>query len=170
MNENSIADQTKHFTIKIRIHDESELYNAYDAEGITLNSELGDYISDSMQDRNLREKPVLHIISDSDIDRERFITTLTRYSDRQMKEFKKKRKTALFNMLRMFSIGICFILLGIAVHDRIPAVSTTVIETLGSFSIWEAANVWLEQLPQLRFTERLARYLGCPDIQLDVLK
>lgn len=156
------------FEIVIRIQEESELYNSFDPSRRTLSSDLGEYIISCLKDSSIGDKPLLHIVSDTEIDLEQFHKALDHYSERQMTEFEKSRKSNRYHALRMCCIGVFFIVVGIVFNGSLGAVPTTVIETLGSFSIWEAADIWLQELPRLRISQKIANYLRDPEVTADV--
>ena len=157
------------FEIMIRIHDESELYNSFDPNQLTLNDDLLGYINNSLKERKRGEKTILHIISDSSINEKQFKLALDNNFNNMRDEFSKRKKGNQLNAIRMFMIGVFFILLGIALNGRISTISTTVIETLGSFSIWESANIWLEELPKLKLTQRVLEFLSDPEIKVEII-
>lgn len=156
------------FEILIQINDETELYNSFDPNRKTISADLDEYIISCLKERNRGEKTLLHIVSDKEIDEMQFRKALDAYSDKKMSELEKSKTANRFNAFRMFGIGVIFILIGIFLNGKIGDVPTTVIETLGSFSIWEAANIWLEELPKLRFQQRIVKYLSTPEIVIEV--
>ena len=158
------------FTVHIRIREEADLYNDFDPSGETLSGELCDYFESTLKERRLGECMHLHIVSENDIDHERLRTAIRRYSEKKALVQRRERKAYQLNAIRMFGIGIFFVLLGIFLHGQFGTVVTTVIETLGSFSIWEAANVWLEEMPKLRLKDRMARFLRDPEVEIEIKK
>ena len=157
------------FEIKIRVEDESELYNSFDPTETTLSDDLTNYICHAVKNQNRGEKTLLHIISKSAINEEKFKKALDSYFVELQHNYQKQKKTNRINALRMSLIGVLFILLGIVLHGKFCAVTTTVVETFGSFSIWEAANIWLEEMPKLRLIQRIIVYLGEPEIKCEVV-
>lgn len=55
--------------IDIKVEKEADLYNTFDPNGIVLSDELIDYIIDRYSEKDFKERPVLHIICDTQIDR-----------------------------------------------------------------------------------------------------
>ncbi len=49
----------------------------------------------------------------------------------------------------MFLIGIIFIMLWIFIGASIEAVGAEVLSIIGSFAIWEAANIWIVDNPEI---------------------
>ena len=57
--------------------------------------------------------------------------------------------------LWMFAIGVLFIAVSLILEKRIPVVWFTVLSTIGAFSIWEAASIWIVRNPALRLNRKM---------------
>ena len=54
----------------------------------------------------------------------------------------------------MFGIGVLFIGVGLLLADRLPALTGEIISTIGAFSMWEAAGIWIVENPGNRIKQR----------------
>lgn len=50
----------------------------------------------------------------------------------------------------LFGVGIILIALSIFLQDKVSPVHFAIISTLGTFSIWEGASIWIIRSPALR--------------------
>jgi len=55
------------FEIKIKIHEEADLYNPLDPEGSELSDEVITYMVRKYQEKGRKEKHIIHIISDEPV-------------------------------------------------------------------------------------------------------
>jgi len=153
------------FIIPIQVKDEQELYSRLDPSGLSFSSELTDYLSDSIEDRRLGEGVSIELSAAYPPDMERFKTAYLMYLTKQLERNKKEMAKSRVNALRLLSIGIAFILIGIIFSAFLNEVIAAIISTIGSFSVWEASAVWIETLPKLRKRERLLQMLMKADIE-----
>ena len=72
------------------------------------------------------------------------------------------RKTA--GALRLLGIGVAFVLIGIAFSRSMGEVAAAIVSTIGSFSIWEASAVLIEEMPVIAARERILAMLGEAEI------
>ena len=154
--------------IKICISEEAELYNSFDESGKTLSSDFIDYVSNALENRTVGERLAFRISSPDNIDETRLKNALSEYCESQGIVLKKQKSAKRINELRLLSIGVLFVVLGITFGTKINEVAATIISTIGSFSIWEAANIWLQELPKLKMEERKIKFLQ--NYQLTIIK
>ena len=83
---------TETFEIKLSIHSESELYNSFDEDHQTISSDVIDYLYSRYQEKDLRDKLKVHIISDDSIDVEKLQAAFRCYLDSQRKTLAKERR------------------------------------------------------------------------------
>lgn len=153
------------FIIPIQVMDEQELYSRLDPSGLSFSSELTDYLSDCIEDRRLGEGVYIELSAAYSPDMERFKNAYLLYLKKQQERNKKEMAKSRVNALRLLSIGIAFILIGIIFSAFLNEVIAAIISTIGSFSVWEASAVWIETLPVRRNRERLLQMLMKADIE-----
>ena len=88
----------KPFEISIRVEDENDLYNHFDAQGMTLSDDLTAYIARCYTEKHFGED-VRITFSGAKIDAERLKAALHRYIDRELEQNAKERKSNLFKQL-----------------------------------------------------------------------
>ena len=135
------------FEIAISIQNENELYNSFDDSKMTISSDVIDYIFEKYQNRGLLEKLVIHIISDEPVDKDNLTKAFQNYLDTQRLQLTKQKRRNMVKQLWMFGIGVVFIGFGIYATDKLPTLIGEIISTVGAFSMWEAASIWIVENP-----------------------
>ena len=149
----------KMYEIKIKIHEETDLYNPLDPEQILLSDELVSYILRKYEERpDIRDKHVIHIYSDTPVEEERVKRNIRRYTEEEGKIIVRKQKTSRLKQVRLFIIGLAFIAFWLFMASITENIIVEVLSIIGSFAVWEAANIWIVELPAQRvYRRRLAR-------------
>ena len=139
---------TETFKIKLRIHSENELYNPFDEDNKTLSSDVTDYLYERYKEKRLRDKLEVHITSDENIDIEKLRSAFLGYCDSMRIHLSKEKKGNMIKQFWMFGIGVLFIAFGLYASDKLPALTGEIISTIGAFSMWEAASIWIVENPE----------------------
>ena len=156
------------FEIKLSIQSESELYNSFDEEHQTLSSDVIDYLYSRYQEKDLLEKLTVRIISDDPIDVDQLQSAFRCYIDSQRKRLKRERKSNAVKQIWMFGIGVLFIGFGLYAYDRFPALVAEIISTIGAFSMWEAARIWILENPKNRISRRWLNIISKTEVICDI--
>ena len=153
------------FVIPIDVTDEQDLYEGFDAAGLTLSESLKGYLSDFMEDRKLGDNVRLELTSEHALDIDRFRQAYGEHIKKLRQRSQRDIKRQLFNALRLLGIGIVFVLIGIIFAGGMGEVTAAIVSTIGSFAIWEAAAVWLEEMPIIKAKDRILLRLSEADIR-----
>jgi len=113
------------------------------------------------------DKAVLRLQSDEAIDQVAVKSVFGSYLENQSEELDRERNRNHFRQLRLFIIGIVFIAIWLIVSAKTEGIGAEVLSIIGSFAIWEAANIWLVDSPQLRLKKRIVEYLSRIEIRFD---
>ncbi len=150
--------------VRVRVEHEEELYNSLDPSGTLLSDEVKSYIFDRVQQKSFREEVEFTFVSPEEIDRERLEGALCRWADEEVAIIESERRRNLVQQLRLLAVGLVFVGVSVAVQRQIDGVSYTLLSTIGVFSIWEAANIWVVENPhlklRLRTMHRVRRRVG----------
>ncbi len=60
----------------------------------------------------------------------------------------------------MFGVGVLFIAVSLLLDGKVGMVWYTVLSTIGAFSMWEAAGIWIIHNPKLRMRKKIAKAIG----------
>ena len=117
------------YEIKIKIHEEADLYNPLDPEGSELSDEVIAYIVRKYQNSFLD------------------------YARKEEMILGKVRNRTTLKQLTMFVIGILAISLWLFVARRTENLLVEILSIIGSFALWEAVNIWIVEKPVMRMEE-----------------
>lgn len=150
--------------IPVCVDDERALYDEFDPADQRLSDSFKGYLEDFIEDRKSGEGVRLALTSPKGFEMERFRRAYRLHIDklRQRNHRDRVRKTA--SALRLLGIGIAFVLIGITFSRSMGEVVAAIVPTIGSFSIWEASAVWIEEMPVIAARERVLAMLGEAEI------
>lgn len=154
------------FDVNIHINNEDELYNSFDSSGTTLSEDFTSYLIAKLEDRKPGEKLCINVSCPDTVNEKKLITAISAYLSSAGKSINKQRKGNAANSIRLLVIGIAFVVLGLVFSGKIGEVTAAIISTIGSFSIWEAANVWLQELPKIRMQARMIKFLEAYELSI----
>ena len=146
------------FRISVHVSDEDTLYNPFDAAKQTLSAALTDYITSCYTEKHFHESAVL-VFSGTHIDGERLKKALLRYIQKELEHNDRRRKRNVVKMLRLLVIGLLFVSAGILLGKRLNSILLEVLSIIGSFAVWEAANIWIVENPETALRERFLKRL-----------
>ena len=93
----------------LKIHEEADLYSGFDPDQTLLSDEVISYIVRRYQEKDLGDKPRLHIISDLPLDEDRVRKNIRDYMQQELEISVKEQKKITLKQLRLAVIGIAFI-------------------------------------------------------------
>ena len=142
------------FTIKISVSDESELYSPYDSERLTPNDEVIAYIAGKIPNRRYKQKTVLEITSANEVDRAQFKKALDFLVDTEEAANRIELQKTRLRQMFLVIVGIAFIALSFYLTRFDIKMIAEISSIIGTFSIWEATNIWLIESKRLYATRR----------------
>lgn len=156
------------YEIKIKIHEEADLYNPLDPEGSELSDEVIAYIVRKYQEKDRKEKHIIHIISDEPVDEEKVRNSFLDYSRKEEMILGKVRNRTTLKQLTMFVIGILAISLWLFVARRTENLLVEILSIIGSFALWEAVNIWIVEKPVMRMEEKRLKKMMQAEVKFTV--
>lgn len=129
--------------IEIKISEEEELYNKFDCKKETLSDEFVNYITEKMSIIPVYKQIVLEIDTKNDIDLQQFEICFENYINKEIEEIEKKIKFNNIKKIRLFIIGLIFIILSIALSNIFNTIIIELLSIIGSFAIWEMTDLML---------------------------
>ena len=134
--------------IKLRIHDENELYSRFDEDRQVLSDDVISYISDRFDERKLGSRIRVKIISDEPLDEENVKSAFMRSADALKSLNKKQRLLNNGKMIRLLIIGVALLAIGIVLTISLDQLPLALISAVGTFAVWEAASICLVKNPE----------------------
>ncbi len=155
------------YTIQVKIESESELYSPYDESCRTLNSDVVDYLTEQYEKKGGDDSIILKIKCGSEIDygrvRDAFQELIRKYEISNSNQRRLNRVKQIW----LLCIGVVFVAAAIALDNVIGSVFVELISIVGSFAVWEAANIWIVEKPKNRLQKRMMKGLKATKIQIE---
>ncbi len=155
------------YEINLKINDEMELYDPFDESCRTLSSAVSDYLTLQYGRKEAGDDIILKIKCSGPVDRDRVkgaFQELIREHD--IRNANQKR----FNRLKqiwLLCIGVAFVAAGILLDGILGSVPVELISIVGSFAVWEAANIWIVENPRTRIAKRTLKALKTTKIEIE---
>ena len=137
-------------TIKLRIEEEKELYNHFDPDGTLLSEDVKTYVLSQVTEKPMPDPYTISIVSPAAVDEDRVRLAFNRWIVEEEKTIKEGYKSNILQQIWMFFIGVVFITLSLFLKEKVSVVWFTVLSTIGAYSMWEAASIWIIHNPRLR--------------------
>ncbi len=160
MSEAGMKETKEKKQVLLTIREESELYNPFD--GSLLSGDVIDYLGERI--RGTQGDIVLNIRSGCALDEERVRKTFVNQCTEFLARLKDDKKRNSLRQLFMFIIGVVFIVLWLVVSAVYEGVWAEVLSIIGSFAVWESANIWIVDKPEIRMNELLLKRLRDAEI------
>ena len=146
--------------ITLNVIDEERLYNSFDPQRNLLNDEVKTYLMGEVQIEGRMDGVSLEVRSTTPIDEERFSAGIRRWVEDEERSIRVARRGNAIQQTWMFGLGVLFIALSLLFQPMVSVVWFTVLSTIGAFSMWEAASIWIVQNPKLRLRKHAVKRLG----------
>ena len=140
--------------INLKIHEEADLYSAFDPEQKLLSEDVTEYLARNYlnKHRSLKEKYVIHIISDGPVNEEKVRKNFAEYftveKDNISYEIKKLRVKEFG--LALFGVLILGLWAYLSVTSQsLGMVRSEILSIVGWVAIWEATSIVIKERPEL---------------------
>jgi len=143
-------------SITLNVEDEERLYNSFDPQRDLLCDEVKTYLMSKVQIEGRKDGVSLEVRSAAPIDQERFAAAIHRWVEDEEASIKAAHRKNTVQQLWMFGVGVLFIALSLMLQPMLNVVWFTVLSTIGAFSMWEAAGIWIVENPKLRMRKHAA--------------
>lgn len=159
------------YEIRMKIREEADLYSPLDPDQEAFSDDVIAYLERKYNERaNFRDKPVIHIISEKTVNAERVNRNFKAYMRKETELLTKEQKRASLRQARLFVIGILFIAVWLVFALNTDNIFVEVLSIIGSFSVWEAADIWIVEKPGIRIRKRMIKGLSETEIRFSVSK
>ena len=157
------------YEIKIKVHEEADLYNDFDPDQVQLKDEVVSYITRKYQEKERTDQYCMHIISDVPVDEERVRRNFRKYVEEEVGIIKRDHKRSSMKQALLFIIGIIFIAIWAAMSSKTGVIILEVLSIIGSFAVWEAANVWIVDKPAMQLQQLRLKKMMETEVRFTVL-
>ena len=140
--------------IRLKIHEEAELFSPYDPEQKLLSEDVASYIGHNYlnKHRSSDEEYVLRILSDVPVEEERVRSRIREHSSHEKDNvsYAIKKLTAKEICLAVIGFAILMLWLFLSEHsNRTGVVKLEIMSIMGWVAIWEATSIAIMERPEL---------------------
>lgn len=140
--------------IKVKIHEEADLYSEYDPEQMLLSEEITGYVERNYinKHRSKADQFILHIYSEKPVNEERVRTRLREYFSGEKDNVSYAIKKITFKQICLVIFGAVMLAVWLFMSenpDRVSAVMLEILSIIGTVAVWEAASIAVMERPEL---------------------
>lgn len=155
------------YEINLKIREEKELYNPLDESCRTLSSEVSDYLTGQYGKKKLTDGILLKIKCDGPVNRERVCAAFQELIREQELHNTNQKRTNRLKQLWLFCIGVLFVTAAILLDGILGSVPLELVSIVGSFAVWEAANIWIVENPRNQIAKLMLKKLNATKIVIE---
>ena len=145
--------------IYINVESENDIYSTFGGPG-DLNGEFVDYVIGKLKESEILEPVQLVFRSREPMNEQRVRDSLSMWIKKERHELQREERANKLRQLWLLIIGVAFVAVSIAVEVLVSEFSFTVLSTIGAFALWEVANGWILENPQLRIRRLLVKHMN----------
>ena len=137
--------------IRLRIHEESDLYNPLDPDQIMLSDDISDYLVSQYENmhRFTKETYSMRIISDTLLDEESVTKAIRHHCLQQTDNLKHELKVQTIKELTLAILGAILLTLWVVLSRTREGVDMEILSIMGWVAIWEATSILIMRRPEL---------------------
>ena len=132
-------------TIKLKIHEESDLYSPFDPDQELLSDDVVDYFMHCFQNKHKSglDQYVIRIISDTPVDAESAKQKIRAHISRERENIKRMRRKRMIDALCLAIFGVIVLSIWFFLSADSESVNLEVLSIIGWVAIWEATSILL---------------------------
>ncbi len=137
--------------IKMKIHEESDLYSPLDPDRNILSEDIVSYLTRVFlsQHRKRHDNYTIEIISDTPLDEEHARAMIRRGFDQERDDIKYAVKRLTMKEVYLAIIGVVILSLWLYLSATMENVRVEILSIMGWVAIWEAFSIAIMQRPEL---------------------
>ncbi len=155
------------YEINLTIRNEKELYSPFDDTCRTLSQDVSDYLVEQYGRKEVGDEIVLKIKCGEPVDFDRARGAFQELIREQELHNANQKKINLIKQLWLFCVGVVFVAAGIMLDGVLDSVPVELISIVGSFAVWEAANIWIVENPRTHIARMMLKRLNATKIVIE---
>lgn len=156
--------------IKLRIHEESDLFSPYDPDQMQLSEDMISYLKckSEMMLKKYKEVYTLHIFSDTPVNEDKVRNAFREQLLLQLEDNRFSAKLEITKGLFLLFLGVVILSFRYILAERGEALYLDVMEIMGWVAIWEATSGALLRVPELYHKKKEHEFVSKADIIIEV--
>ena len=140
--------------IKLKIHEEDDLYSPLDLDQELLSEEVLTHLERNYlnKHRSIKEQYILHIYSDTPVNEQRVETKIRQYFTQEKDNISYSIRKLTTKQIYLFAAGLVFLALWFFLSvqsESVSAIKAEILSITGWVAIWEAASIAIMERPEL---------------------
>ena len=137
--------------IRLKIHEEADMFNPYDADGKMLSEDVSDYLTRCYENKHRRitDQLVIHVVSDTPVDEERVKQVLRSHCEQEKSNNRYEMRQETFREICLAVLGVIFLSLWVFLSATREGVWMEVLSIMGWVAVWEATSIAIMRRPEL---------------------
>ena len=156
--------------IKLRIHEESDLFSPYDPDQMQLSEDMISYLKrkSEMMLKKCKEVYTLHIFSDMPVNEDKVKNAFREQLLLDLENNRFSAKLEITKGLFLLFLGVVILSFRYMLAEAGEGLYLDVIEIIGWVAIWEATSGALLRLPELYHMKKVHEFASKADIIIEV--
>ncbi len=135
--------------IKLQIDDEKELFSTLNPDEESFTDGIKSYILRNLSKADIDHKITIRFFSSRPVSEDRIKKAVDTWIKEEKADLHEKNRDNMRHQFWMFGIGVVFLSLAIFLQPKVNLIWFTILSTIGSLSLWEAANIWIIENPKM---------------------
>ena len=137
--------------IKLKSHDESEIFSPMDPDQMMVSDDVVDYLSRVFlnKHRRIKENYVLRIISDTPVDEEHVKGSIRREFEQKKDDIHYALKWLSVKFIVLAVLGAAMLCVWLYLSAKMETVGVEILSLMGWVCVWEATGIAILQRPEL---------------------
>ena len=142
--------------IKLKIHEESDLFSSFDPDQKMLSEDISVYLAHNYlnKHRKIDEEYTLRIISDTPVDQEKVKERIREYYSQEKNNVKYILKRLTFKEICLFILGAIVLGIWLLLSADKSNVNLEILSIIGWVAIWEATSIAIMERPEIHHASR----------------
>ena len=156
--------------IKLKIHEEDDLYSPYDPDQKLLSEDVVTHLMRNFihKHRSLKEKYTLRIITDTPVDEERVRENIRAFFIQEMDDANYAIKRLTLKEIGLAVVGVVFLLTWLYASSKASDLKLEILSIMGWVGIWEATDIFIMERPALIILRKNIKNLLEAEIVIEV--
>ena len=158
--------------IKLKIHEESDMFTPYDPDQKLLSEDVMDYLLRCYENMHRRtiERYVVHVFSDTPVNEERVKQAIRDHCEQEKQNNQRAILTETTKEVALAAVGILLLMLWFILSSSQDSVWMEVLSIMGWVAIWEATSIAIMRRPELIHVQKTYDRASKAQIIVDVSK
>lgn len=156
--------------IKLKIHEEADLFTPYDPDQMMLSEDISDYLVRNYENKHRKaiEKYIVHIYSDLPVDEEHVREAIRQHCRQEEDNIRHDIRLETNKEIILFIIGTAILILWFILSLSREGVGLEILSIMGWVAVWEGTSIIIMRRPELYIQSKIYEYASQAEIIIDI--